>query len=66
MKMEQLVEWELEAEVLRENLPQPNTDPTRSDMGSNPGRRGGKPSSYGTTGFAVTVFAHIGLLCETT
>jgi hypothetical protein len=39
-----------EAEVLGENLPQrhfcPSQNPTRSDLGLNPGRRGGKPATY--------------------
>jgi hypothetical protein len=57
MIMEQLVEWGLagETEVLGENLPQSTlstANPTWPDLGSNPGRRGGKPAtnrlSYGT------------------
>jgi hypothetical protein len=57
MNVEQSVEWELagETEVLGENLPQSTlstTNPTWPDLGSNPGRRGGKPAtnrlSYGT------------------
>jgi hypothetical protein len=55
--VEQLVQWELaeETEVLGENLPQctlSTTNPTWPDLGSIPGRRGGKPAtnrlSYGT------------------
>jgi hypothetical protein len=51
------VEWELagETEVIGENLPSATlsaTYPTWPDLGSNPGRRGGKPAtnrlSYGT------------------
>jgi hypothetical protein len=54
--VEQLVEWRLagETEVLGENLPQRHfvtTNPTWPDLGSNPGRRDGKPAtnrlSYG-------------------
>jgi hypothetical protein len=51
------MEWELagETEVLAENLPSANfstINPTWPDLGSIPGRRGGKPAtnrlSYGT------------------
>jgi hypothetical protein len=54
MNVEQSVECELagENEVLGENLPQITLSPAWPDLGSNPGRRGGKPStngmSYGT------------------
>jgi hypothetical protein len=57
MSVEQLVEWDLtgRTEIFWENLPQftlCSTNPTRSDLGSNQGRRGGKPAtnrlSYGT------------------
>jgi hypothetical protein len=57
MSVEQSVEWELawETEVLGGNLPSatlPTTNPTWLDLGSNPGRHGGKPAinnlSYGT------------------
>jgi hypothetical protein len=56
MTVGQSVEWELaeEAGVLIENLPSATlstTNPTWPDLGSNPGRRGGKPAtnslSYG-------------------
>jgi hypothetical protein len=50
MNVEQSVEWELagESEVLGENLPQSTlstSNPTWPDLGSNPGRRGGKPAT---------------------
>jgi hypothetical protein len=57
MSVEQSVEWELagETEVLGENCPNATlstTNPTWPDLGSNQGRRGGKPAtnrlSYGT------------------
>jgi hypothetical protein len=57
MNVEQPVEWELAggAEVLGEHLPSSSlstTNPTSPDLGSNPGRRDGKPAtnrlSYGT------------------
>jgi hypothetical protein len=57
MSVEQTVEWELvgETEVLGENILQwhlSSTSPTWRYLGSNPGRRGGKPAtnrlSYGT------------------
>jgi hypothetical protein len=57
MSLEQSVEWELagETEVLGKNLPYASwstTNPTWPDLGSNPGRRSGKPAinrrSYGT------------------
>jgi hypothetical protein len=48
MSVKQSLKWELEGatEALAENLPQchfVNHNPTRPDLGSNPGRRGGKP-----------------------
>jgi hypothetical protein len=57
MFMEQLVKWGLagETEVLGENLSSATlstTNPIWPDLGSNPGRHGGKPAtnrlSYGT------------------
>jgi hypothetical protein len=57
MNVEQLVDWELagETEILEKTCPSANlstTNPTRPDLGSNPGRRGGNPVtnhlSYGT------------------
>jgi hypothetical protein len=58
MNMKQCVEWELagETEVLGENKPECNVFHHKfhkwSDLGSNPGPRGGKPAtnnlSYGT------------------
>jgi hypothetical protein len=57
MSMEHLVEWELagETEVLGKTCSSATlstTNPTRPDLESNPGRRGGKPAttrlSYGT------------------
>jgi hypothetical protein len=50
MSVEQLVERELpgETEILGENLPSvtsPATNPTLPDLGSNPGRWGGKPAA---------------------
>jgi hypothetical protein len=68
MNVEQSVEWELagEADVLGENLPSATlstTNPTWSDLGSKPGRRGGKPAtnrlSYGTALFQsfISVFS---------
>jgi hypothetical protein len=60
MNVELSVEWELagKTEVLGENLPSvtlSTTNPTRPDLGSNPGRRCGKPAtnsqSYGTALF---------------
>jgi hypothetical protein len=54
MNVEQSVECELteETEVLGQNLPQchfatlSTTNPTRPYLGSNLGRRGGKPATY--------------------
>jgi hypothetical protein len=60
VRMENSVEWRLtgETEVLGENLPRATlstTNPTWPDLGSNPGRRGGKPAtnrlSYGAALF---------------
>jgi hypothetical protein len=53
MNMQNLVEWELagETEVLGENLPQchlSTKNPTWLDMGSKPGRRGGKSELWHT------------------
>jgi hypothetical protein len=57
MSVEQSVEWELaeETEVVGENflsVSLSTTNPTWPDLGSNPGRRGGKAASnrlhYGT------------------
>jgi hypothetical protein len=50
MSVKQSVEWEFagEIEVLGENLPSATfstTNLTWTDMGSNPGRRGGKPAT---------------------
>jgi hypothetical protein len=50
MSVEQSVEWELagETEVLGENVPSATlstTNPTSSDLGSDPGHRGGKPAT---------------------
>jgi hypothetical protein len=62
MIVEQSVECELagETEVLGENLPRAifsTTDPTRPYLGSNPGRRCGKPAanrlSYGTVLYRI-------------
>jgi hypothetical protein len=59
MIVEKQMEFRLagKPKVLGENLPQrqfcPSQNPTRSDPGLNPGRRGGKPAtnrlSYGAT-----------------
>jgi hypothetical protein len=62
--VEQLVEWRLagETEVLGENLPNATlstTNPTWSDSGSNPGRRGGKPA---TNRLSYGAALHFGLL----
>jgi hypothetical protein len=62
MSVEQSVEWKLvgETAVPGENLPSATsstTNPTWPNLGSNPGRRGGKPAtnllSYGTANLHV-------------
>jgi hypothetical protein len=67
MSVKQLMEWELagNTEVLGENLPSATlfiTNPTLPDLGSNPGRRGGKPAtkrlSYGTAFHKVSFLAN--------
>jgi hypothetical protein len=63
MNVERSVEWELsgETEVLGENLSQCHYPPQiQHDLGSNPGRRGGKPAtkcqSYGTSKTELTIW----------
>jgi hypothetical protein len=50
MSVEQLVEWDLAGETVLHGKTCPGTtlsttNPTRPDLGSNPGRRGGKPAT---------------------
>jgi hypothetical protein len=68
MNVEQSVAWELagETEVLGEILPNATlstTNPTWPDVGSKPGRRGGKQAtnrlSYGTAHVYICLYAFV-------